>query len=63
MKMETMNEKYLFITFQRSFENYVKIRTARQTSPECNCPPGKLCVCVCARARLSNDVNSNDEDS
>lgn len=26
---------------QRSFENFVKIRTARQTSPECNCPPGK----------------------
>lgn len=25
---------------QRSYENFVKIRTARQTSPECNCPPG-----------------------
>ncbi|KAK2899717.1 hypothetical protein Q8A73_012846 [Channa argus] len=26
---------------QHSYENYVKIRTARQASPECNCPPGK----------------------
>ncbi|XP_072232265.1 collagen alpha-1(XXV) chain-like [Leuresthes tenuis] len=25
---------------QRSYESFVKIRTARQTSPECNCPPG-----------------------
>ncbi|KAE8279029.1 Collagen alpha-1(XXV) chain CLAC-P Collagen-like Alzheimer amyloid plaque component [Larimichthys crocea] len=25
---------------QRSYENFVKIRTARQASPECNCPPG-----------------------
>ncbi|GLD53670.1 collagen alpha-1(XXV) chain isoform X1 [Lates japonicus] len=24
---------------QRSYENFVKIRTARQASPECNCPP------------------------
>ncbi|TNN83933.1 Collagen alpha-1(XXV) chain [Liparis tanakae] len=28
---------------QRSYENLVKIRTARQTSPECNCPPGEDC--------------------
>ncbi|KAF3697998.1 Collagen alpha-1(XXV) chain CLAC-P Collagen-like Alzheimer amyloid plaque component [Channa argus] len=26
---------------QHSYENYVKIRTARQASPECNCPPGR----------------------
>ncbi|XP_029695928.1 collagen alpha-1(XXV) chain-like [Takifugu rubripes] len=42
---------------QRAFENYVKIRTARQTSPECNCPPGKMCVCarvyVCARGEVA----------
>ncbi|XP_038550488.1 collagen alpha-1(XXV) chain-like [Micropterus salmoides] len=26
---------------QRSYEHFVKIRTAREASPECNCPPGK----------------------
>ncbi|KAM6908932.1 collagen alpha-1(XXV) chain-like [Xenentodon cancila] len=25
---------------QHSYENFVKIRTARQASTECNCPPG-----------------------
>ncbi|KAI3376487.1 hypothetical protein L3Q82_016947 [Scortum barcoo] len=25
---------------QRSYENLARIRTARQASPECNCPPG-----------------------
>ncbi|KAI4808720.1 hypothetical protein KUCAC02_000768 [Chaenocephalus aceratus] len=25
---------------QRSYEQFVKIRTARQASPECSCPPG-----------------------
>uniref|UniRef100_A0AAV2KJV3 Uncharacterized protein n=1 Tax=Knipowitschia caucasica TaxID=637954 RepID=A0AAV2KJV3_KNICA len=25
---------------QRTYENYVRTRTARQASPECNCPPG-----------------------
>ncbi|CAB1452378.1 unnamed protein product [Pleuronectes platessa] len=29
---------------QRSYENLIKIRTARQTSPECNCPPAFLDV-------------------
>lgn len=60
-----MNEKCLFSppTFQRSFENFVKIRTARQTSPECNCPPGKTtfpanavwtcgCLLVCEKLDL-----------
>lgn len=41
------------ITFQRSLDNYAKIRTARQTSPECNCPPGKLCARPCACASCS----------
>lgn len=48
----------LLLTFQRSFENFVKIRTARQTSPECSCPPGKttfpanaFCWCVCVPLR------------
>ncbi|TDG99796.1 hypothetical protein EPR50_G00197940 [Perca flavescens] len=27
---------------QRSYEHFVKIRTARQAGPECSCPPGKL---------------------
>ncbi|XP_061922994.1 collagen alpha-1(XXV) chain-like isoform X2 [Entelurus aequoreus] len=31
---------------QRSYEQFVKTRTARQASPECNCPP------VCARAKV-----------
>ncbi|KAF4089305.1 hypothetical protein AMELA_G00064940 [Ameiurus melas] len=25
---------------QRSYEHFARIRTARQVSPECNCPPG-----------------------
>lgn len=36
-----MNENSILFTFQRSYENLVKIRTARQASPECSCPPGK----------------------
>ncbi|CAK6967997.1 collagen alpha-1(XXV) chain, partial [Scomber scombrus] len=27
---------------QRSYENLVKIRTARQASPECSCPPDEI---------------------
>lgn len=52
-----MNENVLILTFQRSYENFVKIRTARQASPECSCPPGTLTftqcilhiVCCCVR--------------
>lgn len=41
-----MNETsfILFFFTQRTYENYVKIRTARQTSPECNCPPGIMVI-------------------
>lgn len=52
-----MNENYIVLNFQHSYDNFVKIRTARQASPECNCPPGKgnhftqctvgLCLWVC----------------
>ncbi|TKS92786.1 Collagen alpha-1(XXV) chain CLAC-P [Collichthys lucidus] len=41
-----MNENAILFTFQRSYENFVKIRTARQASPECNCPPGRTCDTV-----------------
>lgn len=57
------NESCVYLKFQRSYENYVKIRTARQASPECNCPPGKgihspecnlgsACLCACGSGRF-----------
>ncbi|KAG5261329.1 hypothetical protein AALO_G00302740 [Alosa alosa] len=38
---------------QRTYESMVKIRTARQTSPECNCPPGN-CWCKLMHAVSEN---------
>ncbi|KAF7669030.1 hypothetical protein LDENG_00263970 [Lucifuga dentata] len=41
--MDDMNsliqERVNELLSQHSYENYAKIRTARETSPECNCPP------------------------
>ncbi|KAL7876082.1 hypothetical protein AOLI_G00110450 [Acnodon oligacanthus] len=36
---------------QRTYEQFSRIRTARQASPECNCPPGRFLTLISYKAR------------